>query len=142
MYETVISQVINAPVEKVFNAWADPKELSVWFTTNAQQNFTVGGKYSNGDMDEGEFIEIVKDKKISFTWESKDHCPGTFVIVEFKNVTPGITQITILHTKLESEEHVSGMNEGWTWAAYSLKSYLETGKPIDYAAWKRTIMEK
>jgi uncharacterized protein YndB with AHSA1/START domain len=136
---TVIKQTIHVPSEKVYDAWQNAGDLSKWFTTNAVQDFTIGGKYSNDDGDSGTFLEITPNKLIRFTWENKNHCPGTEVTVSFIEPEPGTTEITIAHTKLENDEHVSGMNKGWSWAVYSLKSYLETGKSVSYEAWEKSV---
>lgn len=133
---TIIIEIINADAVKVFDAWADSNKLSVWFTTNAKSDFRVNGKYSNNDGDEGKFLEIISGKLIRFTWDNKQHCPGTEVTVEFAEKAPAKTEIKITHQKLPSQDHVNSMNEGWSWAVQSLKSYLETGVPVSYEDWK------
>ncbi len=137
--KTVIKQIIHVPSEKVFNAWASTGELSKWFTTDAVQDFKVGRNYSNGDGDSGTFLEIIPNKLIRFTWENKNHCPGTEVAVNLSEPSPGTTELTITHENLSGDEHVSGMNKGWSWAVYSLKSYLETGKAVSYETWEKTV---
>jgi uncharacterized protein YndB with AHSA1/START domain len=135
--KTTVKQTIHVPSEKVFNAWAFAGELSKWFTTNAVQDFKVGGNYSNGDGDSGTFLEIIPGKLIRFSWENKNHCPGTEVTIELSELSPGITELKISHENLSNDEHINGMNKGWSWAVYSLKSYLETGKPVSYETWEK-----
>lgn len=136
MYATSVEQIMKVPVKRLFSAWAKAEELSIWFTTNAKQDFKVGGRYSNDDKDEGTFLEIIPDEKIRFTWENKLHCPNTEVLMIFEDINNSTSKITITHYKLESEEHKEGMHEGWRWSVYSLKSYLETGKPVTYNEWE------
>jgi hypothetical protein len=39
--------------------------------------------------------------------------------------------------KLASQDDREEMREGWSWALDSLKSFLETGKPVTFEEWKR-----
>lgn len=135
--KTTVSEIINADSVNVFDAWADERKLSVWFTTNAKSEFRTGGRYSNNDGDEGEYLEIIPEKLIRFTWNNKEHCPGTEVTVKFYEAGQGQTEIKIIHERLLSRDHVSSMNEGWSWAVHSLKAYLETGHPVKYEDWKK-----
>lgn len=40
--------------------------------------------------------------------------------------------------KLENEKQIEEMKTGWRWALSSLKSYLETDKPVSYNDWKNS----
>jgi uncharacterized protein YndB with AHSA1/START domain len=132
-----ISKEIISPRDTTFNAFTQPDELSRWFTTDARGNPVPGEKYSNADNDEGEYIEVNPSEKVSFTWENKEHCPGTFVEVEFTEESPGKTIVTLKHSKLPDEAGAMDMKKGWTWALTSLKSYLEEGKSITYNEWEK-----
>ena len=132
-----ITKEVNTTPEKAYSAFTDPGELSTWFTTNAKADLRPGGKYSNGDKDQGEFIEIVPNEKVRFTWENQGHCPGTEVEVRFEKADDNKTLIKLQHTKLPDEAGMMDMKKGWTWALTSAKSYLETGKPITYGEWEK-----
>jgi uncharacterized protein YndB with AHSA1/START domain len=49
--EFVVTRLIDAPIERVWRAWTDPKEMSAWFgpkgseTTHSDLDFRVGGSY-------------------------------------------------------------------------------------------------
>ncbi len=137
MFTSKVEETIKAPVKKLFSSWSDPAQLSKWFTSNAKQEFRVGGSYSNDDKDEGIFLEIEDNRTIRFTWENKEHCPNTEVTLEFESPANDTSKITIIHSKLATEEHYRSMNTGWKWAVYSLKSYLETGKAVMYNEWEK-----
>ena len=135
MLTSLVEEKINAPVDRLYSAWSDAGQLSRWFTTSHVHDFRVGGSYHNDDKDEGVFLEIENNKKIRLTWENKEHCPGTEVEVIFEPLQTGSSKITIIHSKLSSQQHYDSMNTGWRWAVYSLKSYLETGKAVRYDEW-------
>jgi uncharacterized protein YndB with AHSA1/START domain len=131
-----VSRTISVPVERAWQAWADPAEMSAWFTTNATQDFREGGSYDNGDGDKGIYKKIVPNERLHFTWENENHCPGSMVIVEFISKNDKTT-VAITHEKLPDKAGCEDMKKGWTWALTSLKSYLETGSPISYESWEK-----
>ena len=140
--KTIVKKKINVNQEKAFNAFSDARLLSKWFTTNARQNFRTGGVYKNDDHDEGKFLEVIKPKKIMFTWENKIRCPGTTVTISFTKKGSDKTLITILHSDLKDKAEVSSMQTGWTRALFSLKSYLEKGKAVRYKEWEELMKKK
>ena len=135
-FGTSVQRTVKTTIDRAWNAWADPAELSSWFTTNAQQDFIEGGRYSNGDNDSGEFKRIVNHKLIRFTWEQKHHQPGSEVEVTFNERVDGKVVIRLQHEKLAIKKDTDDLKEGWSWAMDSLKSYLETGKKITWEEWK------
>ena len=98
--ELVITRVFNAPIEKVWQAWSDPKILSKWwgpagFTApHMKIDFKVGGKYHfcmrgagmDGVMRDfwscGKYLEIEPMKKIvatdSFADEMGNVVPASY----------------------------------------------------------------
>jgi uncharacterized protein YndB with AHSA1/START domain len=133
--EVVAEREISVPAEQAYNAWADAALLSQWFTTNAKQDFRVGGRYSNDDGDAGEFLEVVPNERLKFTWEQPQHKPGSTVTVEFIPDAPDIVDVRLTHSGLRTEEDAASLQEGWEWALDSLKSFLESGEPIRYNEW-------
>lgn len=133
-----VALTINASQRMVFDAFSGPAHLSKWFTTNAQADLRVGGKYSNGDNDQGEFLEIDPPHRLRFTWDDEKHCPGTVVDVSFKKTDKNQVQVLLEHSQLSSAQDVRDMETGWRWALASLKSYLENGRAIPFAEWQKT----
>ena len=141
-FEVSVSRTIKAEPKDVFDAWADAAKLSAWFTTKCEHEFRQGGRYKNADGDEGVYLSIGDGKRIRFTWENKKHCPGTEVIVWFWPKIGGKTIVRLIHSKLASEKDADDMREGWSWALDSLKSYIETGKPVKYDDWNKAKKSK
>lgn len=131
-----LTQTINVSAKKAFEAFTEPTHLSKWFTTEARADLRVGGRYSNGDGDCGEFLEVDPQRKISFTWENEKHCPGTVVNVVFTESGDRV-EVFLEHTRLSSQEDIRDMETGWSWALDSLKSYLESGRAIPFEEWQK-----
>jgi uncharacterized protein YndB with AHSA1/START domain len=132
--EVVVERSISAPVARVYDAWEDASQIGTWFTTNAVQDVRVGGRYSNGDGDSGEFTEVEPGRRLRFTWEQPKASPGSSVSVEFTPDAEDITTVRLVHHDV-APEFVSDLQTGWEWALDSLKSYLETGTPIGHNDW-------
>lgn len=138
MFAATVSRTINVPIQRVWDAWADSAQVSKWFTTNANQDFREGGMYDNGDGDRGIYKRIVPLKRLIFTWENEKHCPGTRVAIDFVSKGESKTGIVITHEKLADKAGSDEMKMGWNWALTSLKSYLETGTPVNYEEWSQS----
>jgi uncharacterized protein YndB with AHSA1/START domain len=135
-FEASVQRLINVPVSQAFAAWAEAEHVARWFTTSAEQDFREGGRYGNADGDAGEYRRIVLNKLIRFTWEQKQHSPGSVVDVSFTPKQGNRVQVRITHARLKTSKDADDLREGWSWAIDSLKSYLETGSPITWEDWQ------
>lgn len=133
--EVIVERSISVPAERAWKAWEDASQVATWFTTKAEQDVRVGGRYSNDDGDSGEYLEVVPGERLRFTWEQPKAAPGTNVTVDFLPEAEDIVTVRIRHDGLPESE-VSGLQDGWDWALDSLKSYLETGSPIGFEDWQ------
>jgi enamine deaminase RidA (YjgF/YER057c/UK114 family)/uncharacterized protein YndB with AHSA1/START domain len=133
-HEVVVERSISVSAERAYRAWEDPAQISTWFTTSATQDVRVGGRYANGFGDSGEYLEVVPNERLRFTWEQPKASPGSIVSVEFEPEAEDIVTVRLTHGDL-APEYVSALQNGWEWVLDSLKSYLETGAPIDREDW-------
>lgn len=117
-----IERIIHAEPARVFRAWTDPVWVCRWMNPGkivadrASVELRVGGRFRlwqslNGqDIGgaEGEFVEIVPDRKLVYRWafvgpdRGKDEFYDTLVTVNFTPETGGRTRVVILHEQLES----------------------------------------
>ena len=132
-----LQRTVTASPEGAFDAFTQPAHLSTWFTRSAQVDLRVGGRYSNADNDQGEFLLLERPERLRFTWDNPEHCPGTVVEVRFTSKPGGRVTVQLEHSGIESEDGYLDMKKGWTWAMDSCKSYLEKGKPLPYEEWER-----
>jgi uncharacterized protein YndB with AHSA1/START domain len=125
-----IKRFINAPPARVYAAWTDPAQLKEWFgpvwvrTCELIAEPRVGGKFRWDVIDsdgkevtiQGEYREIVPNKKIVFTWK---HCDNelwenrtSVVTVEISERNGG-TDLRLKHEQLPGEESRNDHNRGW-----------------------------
>lgn len=140
-FSVSVTRTLAVPVATAWEAWTSARAWNRWFTTRARLALRVGGRYSNGEGDRGEFRTITPGRRLVFTWENAVHCPGTLVEVRFAAKGRGRSTVTVEHQRLASAEDAAAMKEGWSWAMDSLRAWLETGTPIRHEDWlaaKRT----
>jgi len=137
-YEISVSRVIAAPSRRVFDCFLEPTDLSKWFARGASVEARVGGRYRNRDGDRGEFLAIRRPKLLRFTWENPRHAPGTVVEIAIAAKERGKVSAALTHRKLKSRRDAAKMKAAWSWAMDSLRSYVETGRPIGVEEWERT----
>lgn len=124
----------EAPREKVFEAWTNPKVLKRWWaaaptwdTPLAEVDAQEGGRYrlsmrtDEGDVHtvRGEFKEVQPPERLAYTWEWEEGpesamagSEGTLVVVEFHEDGDG-TLVKLTHSGFSSEE-IKGMHvHGW-----------------------------
>ena len=138
--DLTIEKEINSTPANIYNSLTDPLILSKWLTTNAKGDLSIGGRFSNDDDDQGEYLELKPFEKIRFTLENSKYIPGvdiTEVSIEIISLTYDVTRVRINQSKLESEEQVEIMTERWNWTLDNLKSFLESGVAVSFEKWKR-----
>ncbi|MBI2921753.1 MAG: SRPBCC domain-containing protein [Planctomycetes bacterium] len=136
-----VERTFETPVDIVWAALTRPEILGVWFTTRAEVDLRVGGRYSNADGDCGEFLEVVEGRKLVMTWENPESCPGTRVEIQLDEPVAGSTHVRISQTGLAREADRAAQLEGWHWAIDSLESFLKTGAGMPYEPWKELQTE-
>jgi uncharacterized protein YndB with AHSA1/START domain len=129
--------IVNRPRHEVFEAVADPKELSSYFTTGGASARLEQGQTVTWDFADfpGAFpvsvTEVVPDEKIVFRWKANE--PDTDYELQ---VTMRFTEIEEGRTKVEVEEagwHSTGAAVkasygncmGWSQMLCALKMWVE-----------------
>ncbi len=147
--ELAISRIIDAPREKVFQAWTDPELLKQWFapkpwtTPVAELDVRPGGASlivmrgpdGNEFPNRGVYLEVVKNERLVFTnayvraWEPSEK-PFMTVIVTLEDLG-GKTRYTarVLHwTVADRETHEKmGFHKGWGQCADQLAALVTKG---------------
>lgn len=144
--EIVITRILNAPRELVFEVWTNPKHVDKWWGPNGFTNTTkkidvrVGGEWvfvmhgPNGqDFDNRIlFHEVVKPERLAYTHDSgKDNDPQGFeAIVIFEEVgkQTRVTLKSVFKTKEAKDFAVReyGALEGAHQHLNKLENYLNT----------------
>jgi uncharacterized protein YndB with AHSA1/START domain len=117
----------NAPPEKVFSAWTDPKKLGRWFCPTAckpvltESDARVGGRYrivvraQSGEAHDvsGTFREVVPNRRLAFTWAWRSTPEReSLVTVELKPDGDG-TMLTLTHEQFFDEAARDRHQSGW-----------------------------
>ena len=147
--ELVLERIFDAPREKVYRAWTEPKLLKQWFapkpwtTPGAALDVRPGGSsmivmrdpdgkdYPNP----GIYLDVVENEKLVFTdaftaaWEPSEK-PFMTAIITFDDLGDGKTRYTarVRHWTVEDrDEHEKmGFNAGWGQCADQLAELLKT----------------
>ena len=145
-FSLVLDRTINAPRDRVFEAFTQPEHLSRWWaaregysTPIAEVDLRIGGRYRLGMQDPeqdypfvvgGIFKEVAHPEKLVFTWtwETAPHDsdwtpPETLVTVEFIDLG-GSTGIRLTHEALSDENMRDEHSLGWGGCFDSLTKYL------------------
>lgn len=121
-----LNRTFNYPVDKVFEAWTDPAALRKWFCNHGEADFNVkeGGSFTTEVMCDtkgkcvlmGGYLEVVKNKKIVFSWQWQDEplslAGETIVTVEFIDLGDS-TEIRLTQSGFANEDFRNSHIEGW-----------------------------
>ncbi|MGB7876786.1 MAG: SRPBCC domain-containing protein [Anaerolineales bacterium] len=134
------SVTIKSPRNQVFNALTQADELTRWFPTRSESEPRPGGKYKltwefvneneNGSQ-EGEYVEVIPNEKVSYTWTADD--VPTLVTFDLEEAN-GETIVELAHstdqdgadTKKLQDDHANQ----WGFFLMNLKGYLEAGADL------------
>lgn len=123
-----LNKIIHAPIEKVFDAWLNPKILSKFMRgmpdmpesdveTDAREGgeFTIIMHYRGEKIPHtGKYLEISRPDKLVFTWASQySVVDNSTVTLKFTKVDDNRTNISLSHVKFIDEEMRSAHEGGW-----------------------------
>lgn len=131
---------VSKPVEQVFEAVADPDQLSNYFTTGGAKGRLETGATVTWDFHDfpGAFpvqvIEVVPNERITLEWKANDTAGGAYntrVTMSFEATDDGRTLVAIeeggwreTETGLKS---AFGNCMGWSQMLCALKAWVERG---------------
>jgi uncharacterized protein YndB with AHSA1/START domain len=145
-----ITQVFDAPVQKVWEAWTDIEQMKMWsapegmYVPSFEGDLTVGSSYKlqmqsdgsdpqipqdAGGVVSGTYLEVDPPHKLSYTWlwEGDDEVNRTIVTLLFKEVGSAQTELTLIHSGFTSEESQENHRGGWTSSFMKLALFLKGG---------------
>jgi uncharacterized protein YndB with AHSA1/START domain len=126
-----VSQRVNAPPQRVFNAWIDPSDLVNWIgpgnwrVTHAETDPRTGGSFrfrfhldeeGRGVEISGVYREFSPSSRLVFTWNPTGDLPfapsETVVTVDLIPIEGG-TEVRITHEGFGKTELRNAHNQGW-----------------------------
>ena len=122
-----ITKNINAPIEKVFDAWLDPAMLTQFILPapgmpqpEVENDPREGGRFSiimdvgdNKIPHHGTYLTINRPEELVFSWESPFSVNGSQVALQFSAIDANTTQVELTHTKFADEESRANHEGGW-----------------------------
>ena len=142
-----IKLALNVEVKPsiVFDAFSNATALTEWLCAIAQADAHPGGRlylwWESGYYVSGEYIELLSDSKIVFSWHGRAEPGITRVKVSFMPSKNG-TRIILVHSGFDSSKAWSTakreIKRTWSNTLENLKSILETG--IDLRISRRPML--
>jgi uncharacterized protein YndB with AHSA1/START domain len=142
MNDTIVVEIdIDAPPERVFQAWIDPQQRLAWWGDDAtyrgtkmESDLRVGGKWRTEGKSvagkpfsvSGRYTRIEPPKALGFTWNhdwGQSGLPETHVLIELIPTSSG-THVTLTHSGFTSPSERDDHNRGWQRVLGWLRAYL------------------
>ena len=137
----VVRRVLNAPPERVFNAWTDAAQYSRWFNpmqaalVSADVDAREGGSFRLTFVGpqkvpfsvKGIYKKVQPNDVLQFTWIWDDeelNVGETLVTIELSAIGSQ-TELVLTHELLPTEEARTAHAAGWTSLVESLGKYVE-----------------
>jgi len=138
---------INSTPEKVWDALLEGELTRQYWGAHenvSDSDWKVGTKWRHVAADGkgtvkhvGEVLENVPQKRLVLSWVNPEHAADqaryTRVAMDIEQVG-SMVQLTVTHDRLDPEMR-KRITYGWPRVLCSLKSFLETGRPLD--VWAR-----
>ncbi len=122
----VVRRTIFANAERIYDAWTQPEHLRAWWgprpvtCSGAEVDLRVGGRYridnalpdGNTVTIEGEFLEILRPRKLVYTWRMAREAESSLVTVRFE-ARGEATDLVVVHQNVPSAATRDSHEKGW-----------------------------
>jgi uncharacterized protein YndB with AHSA1/START domain len=134
----IVEQTYKAPIEKVWKAITDKKQMKEWyfnldkFEPEAGFEFQFAGEGRKGEkyLHHCKITEVIPQQKLQYSWVYEGH-DGYSVVTFNLSPEPGQTKLQLIHEGVETfpdspDFARESFIEGWTYiTGTSLKNFLE-----------------
>jgi uncharacterized protein YndB with AHSA1/START domain len=135
-----VTYIATTP-EKLWKALVEPETTTKYWQNVNVSDWRPGSRWEHRDTDRngnirlvGRVIESSPPRRLVLSWafpadeaREEKHTRVTFDI----EPVGGVVRLTVTHDRLESgSEMLEGITDGWPKVLSSLKSFLETGRPL------------
>jgi uncharacterized protein YndB with AHSA1/START domain len=118
-----VERLLPASIEEVFDAWTDAARMADWFSpvghAEVEADAVVGGRLRVVMIDDdvrlehdGEFLEVRRPTRLSFTWRSRFTGDRPTVVTVDLSDENGATRLVLHHDRLPPDERASHAG-GW-----------------------------
>ena len=145
-----LERTIAKPAADVFRAIGEGR---IFLNCSAHQesmsvDFRVGGRYALefrafGVFNGGEFLEIVPNEKIVFTWsqDGEKNAKGDTTVTILLREEKGKTHLTLIHEGFRDEETRADHEQGWTNGFDDLTAEMTEGR-LRFHRWFRVPVQR
>ena len=137
------SITVNAPVEAIFKAFTNAREMERWWPSKVESDPRTGGSFKftfeNNPEDApahvraGDYLEVVQTERIKYPWNIPGMEPATQVEVRIAATGEG-TSATVIHSGWPAAEELNEVfemhDQGWGGFLNNLKIVMEGGEDI------------
>lgn len=135
---------IRSTPDKVFKALTDAEITRQYWGHENISDWKPGSGWKHRDPKSGsirilgEVVESKPPERLVITWASPENADKRSRVTFETETVADMVKLTVTHDDLEAgSEMDKGIRFGWPRVLSSLKSYLETGKPLDVWAMKK-----
>ena len=137
----VLTYVLPARPQRVFDILTQAEHLNRWFTSGASVDLQVGGKFANADGDQGKFLKVAVPRHLVFTYGHSRLPVETEVDMTFvASGRLGGTTLRLVQKGLDPKsvppEAYSWMTERWNYMAAGLGRYIARKSRLPFDTWK------
>ncbi|MDH3763870.1 MAG: SRPBCC domain-containing protein [Gammaproteobacteria bacterium] len=122
-----LKKTINAPIERVFDAWLDPAMLTRFILPDpampqpeVENDPREGGRFTIvmhvGDdrlPHTGTYLTVERPRRLRFSWKSAYSPDDSTVTLDFTALDADTTRVELTHVKFLHEEARSDHEGGW-----------------------------
>ena len=135
---------IRSTPDKVFKALTDREITRQYWAHENVSDWKVGSSWEHREHSTGrakvvgEVVEAKAPHRLVITWASPENAQARSRVTFDIETAAEMVKLTVTHDELEAGSGMDkGIRFGWPLVLSSLKSYLETGKPIDIMTVKK-----
>lgn len=135
----VVRRTIQAPAERVFQAWTNVEQMRRWWGTKeiacvgAEIDLRVGGAYRIGNRlpdgkllwISGEFEKIEAPRELVFTWCAEGQAGAAERVTVRLEARGSATEVTVTHERIPDAAARDQHEYGWRGCLEGLAKYLE-----------------
>ena len=141
----VYTVYIASTAERVWEAIVKGDVTRQYWGYENASDWKVGSRWEHRKADGsgtvalvGEVIEVTPPQRLVITWAPPAVAEHSRVTFEIESLDK-LVRLTVTHDELEAGSDMErGIEEGWPRVLSSMKTFLETGKPLDTWAGKRS----
>jgi len=140
--DQVYTSYIRTTPEKLWDAITNPEFTRQYWGQNANvSDWKKGSSWQHKGMDSGKIhhdgtvLECVPPKLLVLTWTNPGDAADTSRVTFEIEAVQDLVRLTVTHGAFVAGSTMAGrVSKGWPLVLSSMKSFLETGKPIDIMA--------